>query len=131
MFSVGNLSVFTLKHPGIWGSQYWVWSFGLYQCHLYYLNKYFTFSFASAKGRRADASLPYWFHFFLQLILIYTSPIFIHHGFQMILLSRGIFPSQNSHADSVILSLLWHLESKQQSSETQRPIIFRKNFKEP
>lgn len=40
------------KSPWHLGSQYWVWSFKLFQYHFYYFNRYFTYSICNYKRQK-------------------------------------------------------------------------------
>lgn len=99
------------KSPWHLGSQYWVWSFKLFQYHFYYFNRYFTYSICNYK-RQKD-------RFIINLLISsFSSELvsvknIIYQGFQMILSSRGFFfPSKYSNADSAVLSFLWFSETK-------------------
>ena len=98
------------KSPWHLGSQYWVWSFKLFQYHFYYFTRYFTYSICNYK-RQKD-------RFIINLLISsFSSELVsvknIYQGFQMILSSRGFFfPSKYSNADSAVLSFLWFSETK-------------------
>lgn len=98
------------KSPWHLGSQYWVWSFKLFQYHFYYFNRYFTYSICNYK-RQKD-------RFIINLLISsFSSELVsvknIYQGFQKILSSRGFFfPSKYSNADSAVLSFLWFSETK-------------------